>query len=456
MTMMPEGRAQVALPEGTLVEKATSRTLAETPCPRTGRYLLREKIGLGSMGEVWRAEDPQIDRAVAVKLLNVPPGLDEPQRGEWEARFLREARAAGRLSHPGIVPVYDVGQSAEGRPFIVMELIEGRSLDDIMRNGPTPSPEAVLGWGAQVAEALHLAHTRGIIHRDIKPANILIDAASRARIVDFGIARLNESEMTRDGLFLGSPAYASPEQLSGGALDGRSDLFSLAASLYAVLTGRRPFVGNDLPGLTYAICHTEPLPPSHIVTALPAGCDALFKRALAKDPERRHQSGADLAADLTAVASGLLESSLVLDLATEARPSGFTGDSMSQAKSASGLERQAAAIGSKAGASLVRWMMAATVAAVAFTVAAGKGIKEASISARQVWRGGWQRGLPTRVAMVTAATVVAVAIVWGGFSLTRYLIESRRDTPAKQMKKAFKSLFTRIEPVGGPSGESLS
>ena len=218
-------------------------TLIEIPSESVGRYLLRRLIGNGSMGEVWLAEDPAIGRHVAVKILRVPQGLSAPRRTEWEERFLREARAAGRLSHPGIVPVHDVGKTNDDRPFIVMELVEGRSLDALMEQGPAPSPATVLTWGAEVAEALDAAHQRGIVHRDIKPSNILVDAEGRARIADFGIARLSESELTRTGLFLGSPAYASPEQIQSATVDGRSDLFSLGATLYKLLTGVRPFAG---------------------------------------------------------------------------------------------------------------------------------------------------------------------------------------------------------------------
>ncbi|MGH9867097.1 MAG: serine/threonine-protein kinase, partial [Candidatus Polarisedimenticolia bacterium] len=269
-----------------------------------GRYLLRERLGRGSMGEVWRGEDPQIQRTVAVKLLRVPDGVTESHRIEWQQRFLREARAAGRLSHRGIVSVYDVGQTTEGRPFIVMELVEGRSLEAMVKGGARPSPATALEWGAQVADALEAAHRRGVVHRDIKPANILIDAEGQARIADFGIARLAESDMTHEGLFLGSPAYASPEQLRGGTVDGRSDIFSLGASLYVLLTGMRPFGGDDVAGVAYAVCHVEPAPPSRHVPSLPPACDEILLAMLAKDPSRRPGSAGELAADLRAAARG--------------------------------------------------------------------------------------------------------------------------------------------------------
>jgi serine/threonine protein kinase len=174
--------------------------------PRTvGRYELADLLGEGASGEVWRATDPSIGRPVAVKLFRVPEGFGAAQRAEWEQRFLLEARAAGQLSHPGIVSVHDVGTTPEGRPFIVMELVEGRSLEAIRRaDAPVPM-DRLIDWMAQVADALDAAHRRGIVHRDVKPANILVDADGRARIADFGVARLPDSEMTREGAFLGSP-----------------------------------------------------------------------------------------------------------------------------------------------------------------------------------------------------------------------------------------------------------
>jgi len=271
---------------------------ASSPPPAlglVGRYVLREEIGRGSMGEVWRAEDPRIGRAVAVKILKVPEGLSAPQVADWERRFIVEARAAGALSHPGIVTVHDVGMTLDDRPFIVMELVKGRSLDAILHGGPRPSSRACLEWGAQVAEALHAAHERGIVHRDVKPGNVLIDQEGRARITDFGIARLAESDLTQVGSFLGSPAFSSPEQILAGTVDGRSDLFSLGATLYLLLTGELPFRGNDLSSLTYAICHLGPAPMRDLLPGLPRVVEAVVMRALAKDPQRRFPTGRDMA-----------------------------------------------------------------------------------------------------------------------------------------------------------------
>ena len=263
-----------------------------------GRYLLRERIGAGAAGEIWSAQDPRIGRRVAIKFLRIPEGLTGEQRAEWESRFLLEARAAGRLSHPGIVSIHDVGTASDGRPFIVMELVDGRSLDAIRQSAPRPSPERVLEWVEQIAEALDAAHRSGVIHRDVKPANILVGADGRARVADFGIARVAESELTRDGTFVGSPAFAAPEQLCGAKVDGRADLFALAAVFYLLTTGRRPFEGDDIPSVVYAVCHLEPDPPG-----LSAEIDAVILRGLAKSPDERFATVLEFAQALRAAAS---------------------------------------------------------------------------------------------------------------------------------------------------------
>jgi Protein kinase domain len=265
-----------------------------------GRYVLRERLGEGAVGEVWSAEDPKIGRRVAVKFLRVPDGLGAAVRTEWESRFVLEARAAGRLSHPGIVSIYDVGTASDGRPYLVLELVEGQTLDALRRADPPPTLEQAVRWTIEVAEALDAAHRRGVVHRDIKPANILVGADERARIADFGIARLEESSLTRDGAFLGSPAFAAPEQLRGKHIDGRADLFSLGAVLYLLATGRRPFEGQDIGAIAYSVCHVEPALPSSIRSEIGPLLDAAILRALRKAPEERFRTGGEFAAALRA------------------------------------------------------------------------------------------------------------------------------------------------------------
>lgn len=268
--------------------------------PSAGRYVLRTRLGHGAVGEVWSAEDPQIGRRVAVKLLKIPEGLSAARRKHWESRFLLEARAAGRLSHPGIVSIHDVGTASDGRPFIVMELVDGETLD-AARSRPIPPPfEQVVNWTIQIAEALDAAHAKGVVHRDVKPANLLVGSDGRARIADFGIARVAESELTREGTFMGSPAFAAPEQIRGDKVDGRADLFSLGAVFYLLATGKRPFEGENLPAIAYAVCHAEPERPSSINAKIGPDFEAVILRALAKDPEARFATGEELARALRA------------------------------------------------------------------------------------------------------------------------------------------------------------
>ena len=260
-----------------------------------GRHVLRERLGEGASGEVWSADDPHIGRRVAIKLLRVPDGLNAELRAEWEDRFLLEAQAAGRLSHPGIVSIHDVGTASDGRPYIVMEFVEGNDLDALRSGEPYPTLEQILRWTIEIAEALDAAHRGGVVHRDIKPANILIGTDGRARITDFGIARVAESDMTRDGAFIGSPAFASPEQLCGAKIDGRADLFSLGAVLYLLSTRRRPFEGDAIGTVAYAACHVDPPRPSSINPELRSAMDTVILRALRKNPEARFQTGSAFA-----------------------------------------------------------------------------------------------------------------------------------------------------------------
>ena len=258
-----------------------------------GRYEVQAEIGRGAMGIVCLARDPRLGRRVALKTYVLPPGVTADEEREFRARFEREARAAAALSHPGIVTIHDVERDAgTGVPYIVMEYVEGQSLRDLLARRGRLEPSEACEIARQVADALHAAHAAGIVHRDVKPANILIGAADgRAKLADFGVARRQESDLTRSGAALGSPAYMSPEQLRGGAVDGRSDLFSLGVILYQMLTGSRPFEGDDLAALGYSIVHETPVPVTRRVPGLPAGLGAFVDRALAKSPDGRFADG---------------------------------------------------------------------------------------------------------------------------------------------------------------------
>ena len=256
------------------------------------------------MGAVLRARDPAMGREVALKCI-----LSAPFAGdlivEFRERFYREARAAGALAHPGIVPVFDVGED-DGVPFLVMELVQGRTLDAALRQGERYSLERVCEIGQQIAEAIGYAHRNGVIHRDIKPANILMTSreiygAERPRITDFGVAKLAGGEATTTGQLLGTPAYMPPEQFTGGAIDGRTDLFALGVILYRMTTGEQPFPGETLTAVSYKVVHTEPLAPSKLNPAIPKQLEAVILRCLAKSAADRYRTGEELAADLQAV-----------------------------------------------------------------------------------------------------------------------------------------------------------
>ena len=252
------------------------------------------------MGVVYLAHDPRLDRPVAVKTYGMPEGLSDEQHDEFRERFLREARAAAGLTHPGIVTIYDTGEDPDrGLPYIAMEYVPGSSLRERLASGGPLAPRLAVDLAATLCEALDVAHAAGIVHRDIKPANILVTGdGPTAKIVDFGVARLAESELTRSGVTFGSPAYMSPEQVRGQRVDHRSDLFSLAVVLYEAISGHRPHVGDEPATVIHAIVYENPLPISRRAPGIPRGLDRFFDRALAKEPDRRFESGGEFAAEL--------------------------------------------------------------------------------------------------------------------------------------------------------------
>src|ERR1700733_7325254 len=273
---------------------------------RFGRYEIVAELGRGAMGIVYKARDPKINRVVAVKTISLagqPP--DEEQ--EYRERFFREAEAAGRLSHPGIVTVFDIGEEAETRaPYIVMEFVAGQSLERLLlsKEDRKLPPKEALQLALEVAEALDCAHSRGVIHRDVKPANILLTKDGHAKIADFGVAKLNLANQTLAGRALGTPAYMSPEQLNGDQVDGRSDLFSLGVVLYTMLTGHRPFQGNSAVTVSFKVVNHDPMPASLLDAELPSGLDYIISRAIAKDPALRYQRGLEMVLDIQHLQQG--------------------------------------------------------------------------------------------------------------------------------------------------------
>jgi serine/threonine-protein kinase len=279
---------------------------SESTPPTVGRYEIRREIGRGMMGVVYEAFDPALGRAIALKVIHLAFPVTPEESAAFEQRFLTEARIAGRLSHPGIVVVHDAGRDADtGTLFIAMEYLEGRTLSQ-------SSPEPPLDWrevfrvGGRLADALHHAHAGGVIHRDIKPANIMVLASGDPKIMDFGIAKVETARMklTATGQSFGTPLYMSPEQALGQEVDPRTDLFSLGAILYWLLTGRLAFGAESMMAIIGKVLHKDPPPPSTLRPEVPRDADYVIARALAKAPADRYPSGGTMAEDIADVLAG--------------------------------------------------------------------------------------------------------------------------------------------------------
>jgi len=259
---------------------------------QVGRYQILDTIGAGAFSRVARAFDPLIGRTVAVKLFS--PDL---ARGEGRERFLQEARSVGQLSHPNIITLHDMGiAESTSTPYLVMEYLDGQPLDRLLEKGTVPYPRAC-AWVGNVAEALGVAHRRGIIHGDVKPANIFITSEGRVKLTDFGMARLARRDGAGSAL-LGTPAYWCPEQVLGKMQDARSDIFSLGIVLYELVCGVRPFDADSLQGICHRVLSSTPTPASHAVPSLPANFDEIISRCLAKQPEVRFEFADALAESL--------------------------------------------------------------------------------------------------------------------------------------------------------------
>lgn len=267
-----------------------------------GRYEILSEIGRGMMGVVYQAKDPTLGRIVALKTINVSFAVSESERTLFEQRFMNEARLAAGLSHPNIVVVHDVGwDEATRTPYIALEFLQGTNLSDMV---PPPMDwREALRITGRLAEALHVAHVQKIVHRDIKPANVMVLPSKEPKLMDFGIARAPASDLTAAGEFFGTPSYMSPEQLAGDRLDGRSDLFSLGAVLYRLLTGQDAFSAPSVPAVLARVMRHNPPAPSTLVPGLPSEIDTVVARTLAKDPRQRYPDGAAMAVALDAVRS---------------------------------------------------------------------------------------------------------------------------------------------------------
>ncbi len=289
---------------------ATQDTLINTLFD--GRYRVQRKLGQGGMADVYLAEDEELGRRVAIKILNDRHAADE----QFVERFRREAKNAAGLSHPNIVSIYDRGE-AEGTYYIAMEYLEGSNLKDIiLQRGPLPVEEAV-GFARDILGALKFAHRKGLVHRDIKPHNVMCDADGRVKVTDFGIARAGAaSQMTEAGSIIGTAQYLSPEQARGGVVDQRSDLYSVGIVLYELLTGTVPFSGDTPVEIAMKHLSAVPEPPSARRPEIPRALDQVVLRALAKDPDKRYQSAEEMDAELARVAEGLPVSARTTEAAT--------------------------------------------------------------------------------------------------------------------------------------------
>jgi HAMP domain-containing protein/tRNA A-37 threonylcarbamoyl transferase component Bud32 len=270
------------------------------PAREVGRYQIIEKFGEGAMATVYKAFDPSINRSLVIKFLHANLCATE----EYRQRFLREAKAAGMLSHPNIVTIFDVGE-IENRPYIAMELLDGGPLDEMIPSGTELPLREVITLGIQIANALDYAHSKGIFHRDVKPANIIRLAGGKTiKLVDFGIAHVaagDAMERTTAGTIMGTPHYMSPEQARGDAIDARSDLWAVGVILYQLLTGRRPFNADSIATLLLRITQETPKPVGELRADIPASLRRVIARTLNKQPDKRYQSGRELAEALTRV-----------------------------------------------------------------------------------------------------------------------------------------------------------
>ena len=271
---------------------------------KLGRYKITGELGRGAMGVVYKGEDPALDRTVALKTVMLSD--DAAGKTEYQKRFFLEAKAAGRLSHPQIITVYDFGQEGDVA-YMAMEFLKGKELRTRMKEGSISIPEAV-HIAQQVAEGLGYAHEHGVVHRDIKPSNIMLLPNEQVKIMDFGIARMRASDhKTSTGLVLGTPKYMSPEQVTGSPVDHRSDIFSVGVVLYEMLTQSKLFEGEDTPQIFHAVANFQPPMPSRLNSEVPPMLDFVVERALKKDPAVRYQDAFELASDLRSALSELVD-----------------------------------------------------------------------------------------------------------------------------------------------------
>src|SRR6266436_8088519 len=328
---------------------------------KLGRFEIIREIGKGAMGQVFLANDPKIERKVAIKTIVLPPGTSEDEARETSQRFLREAQAAGKLLHPNIVTIFDVGEEA-GVSFIAMEFIEGETLEKYTKPESLLSLRRVQEIVEQAASALDYAHLNHVIHRDIKPANLMLLKGGVLKVTDYGLAKNPSANLTQAGVLLGTPSYMSPEQIQGHELDGRSDLFSLGVVLYELLTGVRPFEGDSISTIIYRVLYEDPRPPAAYNPALPPEINGILEKALAKAPEDRYAAGANLVADLRRAFSALPPDTMSRPFAGLARDSAARDETTVRKERGPARGRRAAGVEARPGAGPARPPRATLVA----------------------------------------------------------------------------------------------
>ncbi|MGC9054906.1 MAG: serine/threonine protein kinase, partial [Candidatus Hydrogenedens sp.] len=271
-------------------EKKEDTIIEDSQIPKKiGKYEIIREIGKGAMGVVYEGYDPIIKRKVAIKTARKDLSVSASIADEIFIRFTREAIMAGQIQHPNVVTIYDMGDEG-GLAYIVMEYIEGEDLKSLIGQKKTWSLDEIVRIANATCNALNETHKHKIVHRDIKPSNILITKDGNIKLTDFGVARLPDSTLTQEGTLIGTPHYMSPEQFTGGKIDGKSDQFSLAVVLYELITGEKPFVGDTLNVIMHKVLRTQPLPPSDLNIRVPKELDSVIMKAMSKNPDERYEN----------------------------------------------------------------------------------------------------------------------------------------------------------------------